>query len=101
LLVPLLRDHPLVIVGYRSAEPSVMRHLLIDPGNPNEPVPAGSLLVRWCVLNTEAIHPLVLELATAIAPNFQLVPIAGFDELMADVASVLQQERVESASIAP
>lgn len=29
-LIPLLRDHPLAVVGYRGAEPSVMRHLLID-----------------------------------------------------------------------
>lgn len=30
LLRPLLRDHPLVVVGYRGAEPSVMRHLLLE-----------------------------------------------------------------------
>jgi SIR2-like domain len=30
MLVPLLRDHPLVVVGYRGAEPSVMKHLLIE-----------------------------------------------------------------------
>ena len=27
---PLLRDHPLIVVGYRGAEPSIMESLLID-----------------------------------------------------------------------
>ena len=82
LLVPLLRDHPLVVVGYRGAEPSVMKHLLIDQTVRTNGFRQG---IYWCVLTTEAIHPLVLDLAKAVAPNFHLVPIAGFDELMAEV----------------
>ena len=82
LLVPLLRDHPLVVVGYRGAEPSVMRHLLIDQTTQTNRFRQG---IYWCVLNTEAINPLILELAAAVAPNFQFVPISGFDDLMGEV----------------
>lgn len=30
MLFPLLRDHPLIVVGYRGGEPSVMQHLLLQ-----------------------------------------------------------------------
>lgn len=82
LLVPLVRDHPLVVVGYRGGEPSVMHHLLIDQAANTARFRQG---IYWCVLNTDSIHPLVLELAASVAPNFQLVPILGFDELMTDI----------------
>lgn len=30
MVSPLLRDHPLIVMGYRGAEPSVMEHLLLE-----------------------------------------------------------------------
>ena len=82
LLTPLLRDHPLVVVGYRGAEPSVMRTLLTARRDACMGYRHG---IYWChrigrVLSSEG--SLVNELAECISPNLQFVPIAGFDELM-------------------
>jgi len=80
-LMPLLRDRPLLIVGYRGAEPSIMRHLLIDTATQTEGFRQG---LFWCVRNAEdgLLHPLVQELQTTIGTNFQLIGIDGFDELL-------------------
>lgn len=81
-LVPLLRDHPLIVVGYRGNEPSVMRGLLLEQLNATNTFAQG---VYWCVRESDmqqSLSPLVKELAAAIGTNFQIVPIAGFDELL-------------------
>lgn len=80
MLRPLLRDHPVIVVGYRGAEASVMRDLFLAQAR------AGGLLhgVFWCVLATEQagpFSPFVRQLADEIGSNFQLVPIKGFDDL--------------------
>lgn len=79
-LRPLLRDHPVIAVGYRGAEASVMNDLFLAQAK------SGSFLhgVYWCVLENDLggpHSPLVEQLADAIGTNFQLVPIRGFDEL--------------------
>ena len=79
-LRPLLQDHPVVVVGYRGAEASVMRDLFLAQAS------AGGFLhgVYWCVLETEQAGPFspwVTQLAGAIGSNFQFVPIKGFDDL--------------------
>ena len=80
MLKPLLRDHPLVVVGYRGAEASVMNDLFLSQATSN-----GFLHgIYWCVLGGEqhsALTPLVVRLANAIGSNFQVVPISGFDDL--------------------
>lgn len=80
MLRPLLRDHPVIVVGYRGAEASVMQDLFLSGSTPN-----GFLHgVYWCVLQSEQsanLPPLVLQFAEAIGSNFQLVPINGFDDL--------------------
>lgn len=89
LLVPLLRDRPLIVVGYRGAEPSVMRHLLIDSAERAGHYRRG---VYWCTrdggpaetFDAGDLHPLVHDLARTIGGNFNVVPIEGFDELVAD-----------------
>ena len=83
-LMPLLRDHPLVVIGYRGAEPSVMRHLLINCTETAESYRNG---IYWCTLDYEKegsnLAPLVHELAGHLQQgNFQVVPINGFDEVM-------------------
>lgn len=80
-LRPLLQDHPVIVVGYRGAEASVMRDLFLAQAT------AGGFLhgVYWCVLEGEQAGPLspwVTQLADAIGTNFQLVPIKGFDDLL-------------------
>jgi NAD-dependent SIR2 family protein deacetylase len=47
ILFPLLRDHPLIVVGYRGGEPSVMKHLLIDHAEQANLYRHG---IYWCVL---------------------------------------------------
>lgn len=79
-LRPLLRDHPVIAVGYRGAEASVMNDLFLAQAKSS-----GFLHgVYWCVLENDLggpHSPFVEQLADAIGSNFQLVPIRGFDDL--------------------
>jgi SIR2-like domain len=72
LLAPLLRDHPLIVVGYRGAEPSIMHHLLLDQCGTTNNYRQG---IYWCTLSDsyDHLHPLAQELATRITSNFQIV----------------------------
>lgn len=82
LLRPLLRDHPLVVVGYRGAEPSVMRHHLIEQREACQSYRHG---IYWCHLKGRRppdSSALIYELA-GITGNLQFVEIDGFDDLMA------------------
>lgn len=77
----MLRDHPVIVVGYRGNEASVMRDLFLAQAR------SSNLLqgVYWCVRERDqvaSLAPLVEELARTIHSNFQLVPIQGFDELL-------------------
>jgi predicted HTH transcriptional regulator len=79
MLAPLLRDHPLIVIGYRGGEPSVMEHLLLDNAQKNNNYRHG---IYWCVPESEhAIPPLVVNLHQTIQRNLHLVHIEGFDEL--------------------
>jgi hypothetical protein len=83
MLLPLLRDRPLIVVGYRGAEPSVMKHLLADNAEAAHFYRHG---IFWCRRSVESGTPLpqhVEELAKAIGANFSTVEIEGFDELFA------------------
>lgn len=80
-VAPLIADHPLVVVGYRGAEPSVMRDLLVAAARMSRAdLPHG---VYWCTRERDGeLHPLVVDLAEKCGANFAVVPIAGFDDLM-------------------
>jgi ATP-dependent DNA helicase recG-like protein/SIR2-like protein len=79
-LRPVLRDHPLIVVGYRGGEPSVMHGLL------------GELIdmhgfrhgIYWCHLPEERLHPNVVDLAARAGRNFHAVEIRGFDQLLVE-----------------
>lgn len=80
-LKPLLRDHPVIVVGYRGAEASVMNDLFLAQAS------SGGFLhgIYWCVLDSDVGGPFaahVTQLARQIGSNFQLVPIKGFDDLL-------------------
>ncbi|NOG73927.1 transcriptional regulator [Roseicella sp. DB1501] len=80
-LKPLLRDHPVIVVGYRGAEPSVMNDLFLAQAVSGTAYLQG---IYWCVRRAEgdaSLSPLVSQLAQLIGTNFQLVPISGFDDL--------------------
>lgn len=85
MIAPLLRDHPLIVIGYRGAEPSVMQHLLLENAGLAHDYRQG---IYWCKLGSDRIEdqpPMVLDLARAIGPNFTFVEIDGFDELFAEL----------------
>jgi hypothetical protein len=88
-VLPLLRDHPLVVVGYRGAEPSVMQDLLLRGVDQVNGFRHG---IYWCLLREEKPAPLVLELAERLQGNFMFVEIAGFDEAMVSWARDLRPE---------
>ena len=83
-LLPILRDHPLIVIGYRGAEPSVMKHFLINHAEAADNYRNG---IYWCTRNYkedrhDSLTHLVHELAEDIQGNLQVVPIDGFDEVM-------------------
>lgn len=86
-LRPLLRDHPLIVIGYRGAERSVMVDLLLDGASDAHNYARG---IYWCARSDYAaeLDPLVLGLAERIGSNFQLVPIESFDDCMREWAGI-------------
>jgi len=96
-LVPLLRDHPLVVLGYRGAEASIMQHLLIDQAERCANYRRG---IYWCVRNagdpTKGL-PLLETLVATVGSNFSFVQIAGFDELMAEISGQLPSLQTKPA----
>lgn len=84
-LSPLLRDHPIVVIGYRGAEASIMKDFLL--AGAEQPL-AYRHGLYWCVRGEGAddLHPNVLALAERLGSNFALVNIDGFDQTMKDWA---------------
>lgn len=81
-IVPLLRDHPIIVIGYRGSEPSVMDGLFKEQLGKTTRFAQG---VYWCVRESDTDQPLapkVQEFASSIGANFRVVPIKGFDELL-------------------
>ncbi|MEI9421213.1 hypothetical protein O7A70_08545 [Mesorhizobium sp. Cs1299R1N1] len=79
-LLPLLEATPLVVVGYRGAEQSVMRSLL--GAETGLKFRQG---VFWCRRMGDVPHPSVEALAQRLGTNFQYLDIDGFDELFCDL----------------
>jgi len=88
-LRPLLDYSPLVIVGYRGAEQSVMVDLLEAGVSSSGSYRRG---IYWCTLPGSALHPNVDRLRTIVGSNFVHLEIEGFDELLRDIASELKSE---------
>lgn len=78
-LRPLLDSTPLIVMGYRGAEPSITSSLL---GDDTQMFRHG---VFWCVRKGEQLHPNVAALAKRLGPNFQKLEIEGFDEAIVDL----------------
>lgn len=102
---PILKDRPLVVIGYRGAEPSIMKNLLIDNIEFTKNFHNG---IYWCVLNREVgelntqdnqLSPLLIDLATKVGDNFQFVRIEGFDELMFDTLSKLKANEIDLTNL--
>jgi hypothetical protein len=88
-LRPLLASSPLVVIGYRGYEPSIMKHLLEGGIKECAGYPQG---IYWCLRQGERPHENVLKLQELINPNLRITEIAGFDELMAELNGALKDE---------
>lgn len=101
-LRPLLRDHPLIVVGYRGMETSVMTDLLWDQTDYANGFKNG---VFWCQLKRgieRPLPPLVQEFSDRIGSNFNQVPIEGFDQLLkVDLFDQLVAHKVQRKPLGP
>lgn len=92
-LIPMLRDHPLIVIGYSGSEETMMRHFLVEHIEAVEHFHQG---VYWCSHNHQSkddLHPLVREFACLIPGNFQIVGIEGFDELLGRFWALHQKQQ--------
>lgn len=94
-LRPLVDDSPLVVIGYRGAELSVMEDLLMAGVESSQHYRHG---IYWCSLAAESPHPNLERLSRAIGRNFHRLEIAGFDELMQELAQELKGEDLYAAA---
>lgn len=89
LLRPVLDGAPIIVIGYRGAEPSIMEGLFAQTRQGRLDFPHG---VYWCVRKGETPHPHVETLARRIGSNFHLLEIEGFDELFSELSTELSEE---------
>jgi hypothetical protein len=89
VLFPLLQSTPIIVVGYRGAEPSIMECLLGEAGDL-----AFKKGIFWCHRAGADLHPNVKALQKRLGGNFRLLEIDGFDELFGDLnAELAGQQR--------
>lgn len=101
-LKPLLRDHPLIVVGYRGMEASVMTDLLNRQADYAHGFNNG---VFWCDLERSidnSLPPLVQTFADNIGSNFNRVAIKGFDHLFEiDLLGHLNAQKIAPRPLGP
>jgi len=86
LVRPMLNSSPLVVVGYRGSEPSIMEGLLGTMEEGRSSFPNG---IYWCTRHGESLHPNVEALSRRLGSNFSVLRIDGFDELFSGLAKEL------------
>lgn len=96
-LRPLVDDSPLVVIGYRGAELSVMDDLLMSGLTSSQQYRQG---IYWCIRRGESPHQNLERLARAAGRNFHLLEIEGFDELLAELAGELKGEDLYASAAA-
>jgi hypothetical protein len=89
LIAPLLASSPLVVIGYRGAEPSIIDCLLARNAEQAHQYRNG---IYWCYRSGESLHPNVEALQRAVGSNFRALEITGFDEVMESLSSELAGE---------
>jgi predicted HTH transcriptional regulator len=101
-LQPLLKDYPLVVIGYRGYEASVMQHLLINNAEKLFNFKNG---IYWCIRKgdkPEDATEYVKTLAASIGSNFQFVEIESFDHLFDKVIwSHLEEQKSKITPVQP
>lgn len=88
-LRPLLDDSPLIVIGYRGAESSVMRDLLEAGISSSFRYRHG---VYWCTRQGAQLHPKVSAFAAQIGSNFKHLEVEGFDQLLEALNNELKEE---------
>ncbi len=96
IMQPMLADSPLIVVGYRGAEPSIMEHLLLKSAKRTLNFKNG---IYWCLRQGESPHPHVQALQREIGDNLRILQITGFDELLEALAHELTDEDLYPRSI--
>jgi len=92
---PMLDSSPIIVVGYRGSEPSVMEGLFSQNKEGRLDFPAG---VYWCARQGENLHPNVENLAKRLGSNFRLLRVDGFDELLSELSKELAgQDRLPAS----
>jgi len=86
LIRPMLNASPIIVMGYRGSEPSIMEGLFGQSKEGRLDFPNG---VYWCTRHGETLHPNVEAFARRLDSNFRPLRIDGFDELFADLAKEL------------
>lgn len=80
-ILPLLSDHPLIVVGYRGYENSIMKTLFLENASFTTNYKHG---IYWCIMEHDNLNdaPENLKLLQAtIGNNLQFVRIKNFDAL--------------------
>lgn len=98
LLRPLLNASPLIVIGYRGSELSIMRHLLEEGIDASMMYKHG---IYWCIRQGEELHENVRRLRERIGTNFRLIEIKGFDELLEGLDRELEGESWYSGADTP
>ena len=88
-LRPLLDNSPIVVIGYRGAETSVMAGLFEAALCEPNPFRRG---IYWCRLRNEVLHPNVHRLAEALPRSFHVVDTDGFDDLMSMLLAKISEQ---------
>lgn len=86
LVRPMLNASPIIVIGYRGSEPSIMEGLFGQSKEGRLDFPNG---VYWCTRHAESLHPNVEAFARRLGSNFRLLHIDGFDELFAHLSKEL------------
>ena len=91
----MLDASPIIVIGYRGSEPSIMEGLFGQNKEGRLDFPNG---VYWCVRYGESLHPNVEAFARRLGSNFRLLQIDGFDEVLVDLSKELAgQDRYAAA----
>jgi len=95
---PMLDASPIIVIGYRGSEPSIMEGLFGQNKEGRLDFPNG---VYWCVRHGDTPHPNVETFARRLGSNFRLLRIDGFDELFSNLSKELVgQDRYAAAGAA-
>lgn len=87
-LWPMLAEAPLIVVGYRGAEPSIVEHLLGEGLKRSRGFKHG---IYWCTRDGSLAKP-VEALRERLGSSFIPLAIDGFDELISHLNEALATE---------